>query len=152
MFDFVATIPQDLHPILVHLPIGLLLVSFVLSFAARRWPHLQETSWLLLVLGGLATLPATISGLVAHIPYEETALVEVIEVHQLLGLVGTAVTLAVLGWRWRSRRAGRDVGQSPLYLGVVAVGLVWLVVVGGTGGELTYEYGINVRGVNPLLR
>ncbi len=58
----------------------------------------------------------------------------------------------MLGWRWRSRRAGRDVGQSPLYLGVVAVGLVWLVVVGGTGGELTYEYGINVRGVNPLLR
>jgi uncharacterized membrane protein len=44
MFDFVATIPQDLHPILVHLPIGLLLVSFVLSFAARRWSHLQESS------------------------------------------------------------------------------------------------------------
>jgi uncharacterized membrane protein len=151
MFDFVMTIPQDLHPILVHLPIGVLLVSFVLSFAALRWPALQESSWLLLVIGGLATIPATISGLVAHLPYEETSLVAVIEIHQLLGLAGTAVTLAVLGWRWWSRRTGRDVGQSTAYLGVVAVGLLWLVVVGGTGGQLTYEYGINVRGVNPLL-
>jgi hypothetical protein len=30
---------------------------------------LQESSWLLLVLGAFATLPAAISGLVAHIPY-----------------------------------------------------------------------------------
>ena len=35
--------------------------------------------------------------------------------------------------------------------GVVTVGLLWVVVLGGTGGPLTYEYGINVRGINPLL-
>lgn len=151
MFDFIATTPQDLHPIMVHLPIGSLLVSFALSFAALRWSQLQESSWLLLVIGSLATVPATISGLVAHFPYEETSLVEVIEVHQPLGLAGTVVTLATLGWRWRPRRVGRDVGQSPIYLGIVAAGLLWLVVLGGTGGQLTYEYGINVRGVNPLL-
>ena len=34
---------------------------------------------------------------------------------------------------------------------VHAIGLALVVIVGGTGGQLTYEYGINVRGVNPLL-
>jgi len=102
------------------------------------------------VLGTFATLPAAISGLVAHIPYEATGLIEVIGIHQRVALAGTAITLAVLGWRWRSRRAGRDVGTTPLYLGVVGVGLLWLVVLGGTGGQLVYEYGINVRGVNRM--
>lgn len=151
MFDFIASIPQDLHPIMVHLPIGLLLISFALSFAALRWPQLHESSWLLLVIGGLATVPTAFTGLLAHFPYEETSLASVIEVHQLLGLAGTAITLVTLGWRWRSRRAGRDVGKSAAYLGLVAIGLLWLVVLGGTGGQLTYEYGVNVRGINPLL-
>ncbi len=59
MFEFVSHIFNDLHPILVHFPIALLLVSFGLTIAARFKPEFHETSWLLLVLGGLATLPAT---------------------------------------------------------------------------------------------
>lgn len=151
MFDFIKTIPQDLHPIIVHLPIGLLLVSYGLSFAARLWPHLEASSWLLLVLGGLATIPATVTGLIAHFPYEEHPLIAIIETHQLLGLATTLFTLILLIWRWRSRRAGRDVGQRGFYLVAATIGLVLLVLLGGTGGQLTYEYGINVRGVNPLL-
>jgi hypothetical protein len=42
---------------------------------------LQESSRLLLVLGAFAALPAAISGLVAHIPYEATGLIEVIGIH-----------------------------------------------------------------------
>lgn len=151
MFDFTKTIVQDLHPIVVHLPIALLLVSFVLSFAALRWTQVQESSWLLLVLGGLATIPAIATGVVAHLPYEGTSLADVIEVHQLLALGGSALTLATLGWRWWSRRRGRDVGTHAIYLTVVAAGLVWLVLLGGTGGQLTYGYGINVRSAPPVL-
>ena len=151
MFDFIATIPQDLHPILVHMPIGLLLVSYLFSFAARFWPQVQESSWFLLIVGGLATIPATISGALAHLPYEEIPLIEVIETHQFLGIGTTIFTLALLGWRWWSRRSGRDAGRSRLYLAAATIGLFLLVVLGGTGGQLTYEYAINVRGINPLL-
>lgn len=151
MFNFITTIPQDLHPILVHLPIGLLLVSYTLSFAARLWPHLEESSWLLLVLGGLATIPTTVTGIIAHFPYEETALIDKIQPHELLGIGTTLFTLALLSWRWRSRRAGHDIGQRPFYLIAATIGLLLLVTLGGTGGQLTYEYGVNVRGVNPLL-
>lgn len=152
MFDFIATIPQDLHPILVHMPIALLLVSFGLTLAARFWPQLNETSWLLLVLGGLVAVPTVITGLIAHAPYEETSLISFIEPHQFLGLIGTVVTLAVLGWRWWSRRRGSDIAKTPLYLAIATVGLLWLVVLSGTGGQLVYEHGVNVRAVNPLLR
>jgi len=31
------------------------------------------------------------------------------------------------------------------------LGLLWIFIVGGTGGQLVYEYAVNVRGVNPLL-
>ena len=151
MFDFLGNIFSDLHPIFVHFPIALLLVSFGMTIVARWRPALHETSWLLLVLGGLSTLPATVTGLIAHQPYEETPSMAYIESHEVLGILGTLLTIGVLVWRWRTRRNGSDAGQTRLYAGVAIVGMVWLFLLGGTGGNLVYEYGINVRGINPLL-
>ncbi len=54
-------------------------------------------------------------------------------------------------WRGWSRRKGNDIGRGTLYLGLAGLGLLWLFVLGGTGGNLVYEYAVNVRGVNPLL-
>ena len=151
MFSFLSNIQRDLHPIIVHFPIALLILSFTLSLFWRRNERLNAASWLLLVLGGLATLPAVITGLISHEPYEETALSGVINQHQLLGLIGSALTLGLLTWRYLSRRKDRDIGTKPFYLIVAGLGIVWLVVLGGTGGNLVYEYGVNVQGVNPLL-
>lgn len=151
MFDFVGNIVNDLHPIFSHFPIALLVLSFGLTILAKVWPNLHEPSWLLLWTGGLSAIPSTVTGLIAHEPYETTALHEVIETHQFLGMVGTLVMIGLVIWRFRSRRQGGDVGTGIPYLAFAVVGLLWLFVLGGTGGELTYEYGINVRGVNPLL-
>ena len=151
MFNFIGNIFNDLHPIIVHFPIALLMVSFLLTFGARWQPQWHETSWLLLVLGGLATIPATITGMIAHLPYEETELITFIEPHQFLGLLGTLFTIGVLIWRWRSRTSGNDAGQTTAYLVIALIGIVWLFFLGGTGGNLVYEYAVNVRGVNPLL-
>ena len=63
----------------------------------------------------------------------------------------TALFIVLTGWRWFSRRRGADAGTTPLYLVVILVGMVGLVLSGMTGGDLVYDYGINVRGVNPLL-
>lgn len=151
MVDFLGNLPRDLHPMIVHFPIALLILSFSVSFLARRSERLNDASWWLLVVGGLSTLPATVTGLLAHIPYEETSLAGVIEQHQLLGLIGSALTLGLLVWRYLSRRKGNDIGTKPFYLAAAGVGVVWLFVLGGTGGNLVYEYGVNVNGINPLL-
>ncbi|MBV7332831.1 DUF2231 domain-containing protein [Chloroflexi bacterium TSY] len=151
MFDFVNNIFKDLHPIIVHFPIALLVLSFGLTVVARHWPSLHEQTGLLLWIGGLATIPATATGLISHEPYEATVLHDVIETHQLLGMLGTVVMIGLVIWRYLSRRKGQDAGTSLLYLAFAVVGLVWLFLLGGTGGNLVYEYGVNVRGVNPLL-
>ena len=151
MFDFLGNLQRDLHPIIVHFPIALLVLSFTLSLFWQRNERLNAASWLLLVVGGFATLPAVVTGLISHLPYEDTALAGVIEQHQLLGLIGSALTLGLLTWRYRSRRKGNDVGSKPYYLAIAGIGIVWLVVLGGTGGNLVYEYGTNVDGINPLL-
>jgi len=151
MFDFLSNIPQDLHPLLVHFPVALLSLSFLLWFWSRRSAGLRETEWLLFAAGALGTLPATITGLVAHAPYEESTLAEVIQPHQLVAMLGTPAILALLVWRWRCRRRRDDIVRRPWYLALALAGLAWIFIVGGTGGSLVYDHAINVRDVNPLL-
>lgn len=151
MFDFVANIGNDLHPIVTHFPIALLIVSFVLAFVIRQKPEFENMEWWSFAIGALMALPATITGVVAHFPYEETNLHEAIELHQLPSMAGTLIMLIVLALRYRSRRQGQDFGKAQWYLIFAVLGLFWVFIVGGTGGALTYDYGINVRGVNPLL-
>ena len=89
MLDFIKNIPQDLHPILIHFPIAFLGFSFVLSFLSMRVSRWNEASWLLLWVGGLSCIPASVSGVISHFPYEETELHEVISTHQNFGILGT---------------------------------------------------------------
>lgn len=153
MFAFFQNIWLDLHPIIVHFAIGGLFMSFALTLLARFRPSvaLNQASWILLVVGVVAAIPATVTGLIAHFPYEETTLAAAIEPHQFLGMLGTLATLGMAGWRLNARRKGQDLGTHPVYVGLIVLGLVWVVLLGGTGGNLVYELGINVRGVNPLL-
>lgn len=154
MFNFIQNIWLDLHPMFVHFALAGLFVSFGLTLLARVWTNtiLNETSWVLLIIGVAAAIPATITGLIAHFPYEETSLAATIEPHQFLGMIGTAVAAGVLSWRFLARRRGQDIDAYPAYLGLALIGLVWLVLLGGTGGNLVFELGVNVRGVNPLLK
>jgi len=151
MFGFVNTLFNDLHPIVVHFPVALFTLSFLLVFAGRIWPQVRQTEWLLFVLGAITALVAVITGLIAHQPYETTGLNTVIEPHQLSAMFGTVLIIALVVWRGLSRRRGRDIGQKGWYVAIAVLGLVWIFVVGGTGGQLVYEYAVNVRGVNPLL-
>lgn len=153
MFDFVQNIWLDLHPMVVHFALAGLFSSYVLTLLARfrPGPMLDEASWVLLVIGVAGAIPSTITGLIAHLPYEETALAAAIEPHQSLGLLGTVIMAGVFVWRYLARRQGQDLSAHPVYLGIMVLGLVWIVLVGGTGGNLVFELGVNVRGVNPLL-
>lgn len=153
MFDFVQTIWQDLHPMIVHFALAGLFLSFAATLAAGFFPKLplHEFAWYLLVVGVAAALPAVVTGLISHTAYENTALAATIEPHQFLGMLGTLASVGVLAWRFVARRRGQDIGAHAGYVGLAVIGLAWLVVLGGTGGNLVFQHAINVRGVNPLL-
>lgn len=137
------------HPILVHFPIALLVASWGLDIAGRRWPALHASGWITLLLGALATVPATISGLIAHIPYEESSAIEAIENHQYLAFATTAFFLALAFWRWRALRRGTELGGGGRYLGLALLGLLLLVLTGANGGYLVYELGLGVERLTP---
>ncbi len=153
METLIADTIEDLHSIIVHFPIALLvlLVALTVYVVLRPGSAMLQTSWLLLVVGTVGAIAATVSGIVSHFPYEETDLHGVIEGHQWWSFGVTALFIAVTIWRFISRRRGSDCGRSVPFLVVVLMGTGLLVMSGMTGGDLVFDYGINVRGVNPLL-
>ena len=139
---------NHLHGALNHFPIALLFVSAGLDFFAGKRPALRSTAWLLLVLGTIGAIGATVSGLLAHLAYEDDPiLLSAMEVHQYLAFATTALFVALTAWRWRSRRLGSDLGGTWPYLALVLLGLVVLGVTGFLGGNLITEWGIGVRGL-----
>ncbi len=153
METLIADTIEDLHSIIVHFPIALLVLLAALTayVVLRPGSGMLQTTWLLLVVGTVGALAATVSGLVSHFPYEGTDLHGVIEQHQWWSFGVTALFMAATIWRFMSRRRGSDCGGSVPFLVVVAVGTGLLVMSGMTGGDLVFDHGINVRGVNPLL-
>ncbi|MDP6204342.1 MAG: hypothetical protein QF457_00920 [SAR324 cluster bacterium] len=99
----------------------------------------------------MSCIPASVSGVISHFPYEETELHEVIGTHQNFGILGTLFVFILVKIRYWTRRRNRDFGLRKSYLSPAGAGLIWIMLLGGTGGQLTYQYGINVRGVNPLF-
>jgi uncharacterized membrane protein len=146
-FDF-ENLMNHLHGALNHLPIALLFVSAGLDFVAWKRPNLRSSAWLLLVLGTLGAIAATVSGLLAHLAYEDDPyLLSAMELHQYLAFVTTALFAVLTAWRWRSLRRGSDVGGNPMYLALILLGVVVLGVTGFLGGNLLSEYGIGVKGI-----
>jgi len=98
MSDLLSNALTHLHPMLVHFPIALLVVSWVLDIAARWAPSLRLSGWALLFLGALGTIPAVISGIVAHFPYESTSAIRAIAAHERLGQL-TTLFFVMRYWR-----------------------------------------------------
>ena len=146
-FDF-ENLMNHFHGALNHFPIALLFVSAGLDFVAGKRPSLRSSAWLLLALGTLGAIAATVSGLLAHLAYEDDPyLLSAMEVHQYLAFATTALFAALTAWRWRSLKSGSDIGGKPVYLALILLGVVILGVTGFLGGNLLTEYGIGVKGI-----
>jgi uncharacterized membrane protein len=138
------------HGAINHFPIALLFVSVGLDLFTllKKRTNLHRTAWLLLVLGTIGAVAATVTGLIAHLPYEEDpTLLAAIEPHQYTAFAATAIFAALTVWRWRSLGQSSDIGGGAPYLTLALLGLVVLGTTGFLGGNLLTEWGIGVRGI-----
>ncbi len=146
MIDLFWRLAGHAHAALSHFPLALLVVGVALDFVARRRPNLALTAWIMWVLGAVGAVISTVSGLIAHLPYEDagSTVLRAIEIHQYLAFATTAVFVALTVWRWRSRR--RDLSRSQVFATLSVVGVVVLLLTGFYGGQLA-NYGV---GVDPV--
>ena len=66
MSDLIANTFTHLHPAITHFPIVLLIASVLLDLYGRRQPAVRRTAWITLLLGTFSTIPAVVTGIIAH--------------------------------------------------------------------------------------
>jgi nitrite reductase/ring-hydroxylating ferredoxin subunit/uncharacterized membrane protein len=135
---------HPLHPLLVHVPIGLFVLSFLLDLGTLA----QDANWMVrgafyaMVGGVLTALAAALPGFVDYFdirrdhPGKRPA-----TYHMLLNLAAVALYTVNLFLRYGERDASAT-PAVPLVLSLVGVGL--LSVSGYIGGVLIYDDGIAV--------
>ena len=138
---------QNLHPVFVHLPLGLLPVALVLqawAWVSRREDVERVARWPL-YLGAVGALAAAGTGLLAEESVEHPeAAHEVLELHEnlMLTTAGLATGLALLAAIFRKQ--SRRLIQTVLLVGLLAANVV-LVVGADRGGQLVYEFGVGIK-------
>lgn len=141
-----------LHPLTVHLPIGLLLGNCILTlvFMRRGDRGAELAAYHCLWLGVLALLPAIGLGVFDAVRYlgqptqHPDALVW-INAHALVGLA-----LGVVYWQaWQIRRRNPAVLDDPAtrrgYLVRIGLGAGLLIITGWIGGHMVYQLGVGIQ-------
>ena len=141
-----------IHPLTVHLPIGLLLGNALLTvlYLRRRNPAIETSAFHCLWLGWLGTLPAIAAGTfdaarqLFNTPNPRNDALGWINAHALVG-----IALLVVYWQaWQVRRRQPAILDDPQarrgYLARLAIGLALLVLDGWLGGHLVYSLRVGV--------
>lgn len=155
---------DHLHPATVHFPIALLLLASLLTLVhlfRRPAIDLRLTIWLLLGLGWLGGGVAVLTGLLAQLDLPPDAPYRtVLNFHISAGLAVLVLYgfLLYRGWLFRGARARKarerrgdltadlldDAGARAWIFAVVVLGALLIVATGWYGGQLVYQFGVNV--------
>jgi uncharacterized membrane protein len=138
--------PENLHPLIVHFPIALLLTSTGFYWAGLIWKGrgFDKVAWYTLLLGVIGTAVTIISGLIAakNVPLDSPAM-QTLTTHKLLGIA----TFIIFGMQtvcaWRSQGVYSS-GKRVLHTIIQLIGVALIIAVGYFGGELVYNFGIGV--------
>ena len=159
------SILDHLHPATVHFPIALLLLGSLLALIhlfRRPAADLRLAIWLLLGLGWLGGAVAVLTGLLAQVDLPPDAPYRaVLNLH-----IGTGLAVLLLygfllyrGWLYRGAKAQKarqkrgdptadlldDAGARGWIAAVVVLGALLIVATGWYGGQLVYQFGVNVQ-------
>ena len=139
--------PWQLHPIVDHFTIGLLIVAVLIDLIASAAPTriwLRYTALLLLILGALAAAASYFTGdMEADRIWNALGppAKDVLKTHAELGEY-LAITFGILAvWRILIQGFGFMAGSRAIYLIVAVVAIVTLGYSGHLGGVLVYDYG-----------
>jgi uncharacterized membrane protein/nitrite reductase/ring-hydroxylating ferredoxin subunit len=136
---------HPIHPMLVHFPIGLLVLSFLLdlvSLAFPEVPSLLRGSFYAMFLGIITALLAAVPGFVDYsdIRRDQPGKVTATR-HMILNLMVVAI-YGINLWIRSSALSDPKISLPSLLLSLIGVGL--LSVSGYLGGRLIYDEGIAV--------
>ncbi len=149
---------ENLHPLVVHFPIALLVTALALELAGLLWRSdgLRRVALWNQGLGTVGVLAAVITGRLAKAGAKHSPeIFQVMSRHEQVGYVVGWLTVAALGWRLATTRRRTERRYGPLASrrragprdhwigwGVLAL-LCGLLAFGAhLGGRLVYEYGV----------
>lgn len=124
----------QLHLALTHVPVILSLVGLAMFVTALflKNPTLTRTSYILLIIAGIAAIPVYLTGegaeeSVEHLPGVSESIIERHEDFSKLALIsisstGLAALIAVLTWKWRS--IARILSIIVLLLALISGGMM----------------------------
>lgn len=136
---------EVLHPMTVHFPIALLLVSFLVETLALglKIPAWHRVSFWNLILGTWGALAAAVTGgvsaaMVKHPSWQSWA---VLERHSLWGALAFAGATGVAAWHLA---AGKQMSRRSRWIAWGCLGMVCAIMTFAShlGARLVYEYGV----------
>ena len=138
----IANLIGHFHPLLVHLPIGILVLSVLVSMASRfeRWRALQSFVPFILFWGALSAIASCVTGYLLSLSGDYN--VVLLENHQWTGIALAAISTAV----WAFHRFYKNQNSIFNTFSVLVIGGL-LMVVGHYGGSLTHGVGYLTEGV-----
>ncbi len=108
-FPWKEAFTDHVHNKVVHFPLAFGLAAALILLVGPRYPVYEPTARVLLVGAGLAGIVAFFTGRMQREPFEDTAMQQVLTIHQLLGIATTVTAWAgvVLTGREGSRKVWR---------------------------------------------
>ncbi|SHK68106.1 Uncharacterized membrane protein [Reichenbachiella agariperforans] len=124
------------HPLLVHLPIGFLMIAVLMEVAERvGWlANVRNAIVFALLLGVVSAVAASVLGFMLGTSGDYSP--DMLDAHMWAGIVTTVVSAVALvlkvGWENFTKR------QTQLYLGLLALVMTSLSATGHLGGNMTH--------------
>ena len=136
----------NIHPMLVHLPIAILSIAYLLDQLSTifKKEELERAGWWTQLAGTVALVATIVSGLLAEaaVVIPEVAQ-EHLKTHEQLAFVAAGTFGVLLLWRI-SCRTKLPPRYKAVYLGLYAVGVLVIWMGAWYGGEMVYRYGVGV--------
>lgn len=127
------------HPVMVHLPIGLVFAAACVEGVSRfqKFRHIESAVLFLWLLAALSAIPAAVCGWLVATGggYDDILLFR----HRWLGIGLAVLCMAMVGLKWKARQAfGRSAMWGRIYIPMAGLAVILLGVTSHFGGSLTH--------------